>query len=471
MKTFRYDLVIVGAGSGGYAAARTARDLGASVALVDHGPLGGLCILRGCMPSKTLLASSDIAHEVREASHLGVNAGIDTIDFKKIFERKREIIGGFVDYRTEGIKSFPLYEGLASFESATRLRVGDDVVLEATNFIIATGSVVAPPAMLGLEETGYIDSDVVLDCEKLPTSVIVLGGGYVGCELGQFLARMGTKTSFVIRAKHLLSSEDGDVGDAVTGYFRSEGMDVHTNSIVTRVEKRGAMKVVHFVRDGVAAEIEAEELFYALGRVPNVAELGLERAGVECHAITGITVGPDLRTCVPNIFAVGDVTGIFALVHVAIYQGEIAARNAVLGVADVADYALQKTHTIFTDPQVAVVGRTEKELAAAGVPYLAGSYLFSEHGKAVAINKTKGFVKMLASPQDGKILGAAIVGADASDLIHEVIVAMYYGGTVGEFVKIPHLHPTLAEILTYPAEDIVDQMTAVRHAPSIAAAV
>jgi len=460
VKTYRYDLVVIGAGSGGYAAARTARELGASVALVDHGPLGGLCILRGCMPSKTLLASSDAVHEVREAAELGIHADLRSIDLRAIFERKREIIGGFADYRTEGIKSFPLYEGLASFASPTTLRVGDDVLLEATNFIIATGSVVAPPAIMGLEEAGYIDSDIVLDREALPRSIVVLGGGYVGCELGQFLARMGVETTFVVRAKHLLSSEDRDVGDALTLYFRNEGMAVHTDAIVSHVEKRGATKVVHFLRDGIPETVEAEEIFYALGRVPNYAGLGLERVGVCFHAITGIEVGADLRTCIPNIFAVGDVSGVYALVHVAIYQGELAARNAVLARADVADYALQKTHTIFTDPQVAVVGRTEKELIAAGVAYLSGSYAFSEHGKAVAINKTKGFVKMLASPDDGRILGAAIVGADASDLIHEVIVAMYYRGTVGEFVKIPHLHPTLAEILTYPAEDIVAKMAA-----------
>jgi pyruvate/2-oxoglutarate dehydrogenase complex dihydrolipoamide dehydrogenase (E3) component len=215
---------------------------------------------------------------------------------------------------------------------------------------------------------------------------------------------------------------------------------------------------VHFERDGQPDSVEADEIFYALGRVPNIAGLDLAAAGVRCHAITGIEVGPDMRTCVPNIFAVGDVTGVHPLVHVAIYQGEIAARNAVTGGSERVDYSLQKTHTIFTDPQVAIVGATEKELEASRTPYLKGSYLFSEHGKAVAINKTKGFVKMMASPIDGRILGAAIVGPEASDLIHEVIVAMYYRGTVQDFVKIPHLHPTLAEILTYPAEEIVDQI-------------
>jgi pyruvate/2-oxoglutarate dehydrogenase complex dihydrolipoamide dehydrogenase (E3) component len=458
VKTFRYDLVVIGAGSGGYAAARTARDLGASVAIVDRGPLGGLCILKGCMPSKTLLASSDVAAEVRDGHELGVSAEITNIDLAHIQERKRHIIGGFTDYRVEGIKSFPLYEGQASFETSHRLRVGDDVVLDAKCFIIATGSVVAPPVVVGLEETGYVDSDAVLELEKLPASVVVLGGGYVGAELGQYLARMGVKTTFLIRAKHLLSPEDADVGTAVTLYFRQEGIEVISGALMTRVERRDGKKVVHFERDGQPDSIAADEIFYALGRVPNTAGLELDAAGVRCHAITGIEVGPDLRTCVPNIFAVGDVTGIHPLVHIAIYQGEIAARNAVTGSAERVDYSLQKTHTIFTDPQVAIVGATEKELEAAGTPYLKGSYLFSEHGKAIAINKTKGFVKMMASPVDGRILGAAIVGPEASDLIHEVIVAMYYGGTVQDFAKIPHLHPTLAEILTYPAEEIVDQM-------------
>jgi pyruvate/2-oxoglutarate dehydrogenase complex dihydrolipoamide dehydrogenase (E3) component len=460
VKTFGYDLVVIGAGSGGFAAARTARDLGASVAIVDHGPLGGLCILNGCMPSKTLLASSDLVADIREGPVLGVHAPPPRIDLGQIIARKREVIQGFADYRIEGIKSFPLYEGVARFESAHRVIVGGDVALEARYFVVATGSVVAPPAVIGLEETGYIDSDAVLDTFELPESIVVLGGGYVGAELGQFLARMGVKTTFLIRAKHLLSPEDSDVGEAVTMAFREEGIVVRTDAILSRVEKRDGKKVVHYLRDGKEDSLAVDEIFYALGRVPNLAGLELDAAGVYCHAITGIEVGPDMRTCVPNIFAVGDVTGIHPLVHVAIYQGEIAARNAITGGSEPADYRLQKTHTIFTDPQIAIAGETEKQLRAAGVEYVTGSYAFADLGKAIAINKTTGFVKMMASPHDGKILGAAIVGAEASNLIHEIIVAMYYGGTVHDFVKIPHLHPTLAEILTYPAEEIVDLIAA-----------
>jgi pyruvate/2-oxoglutarate dehydrogenase complex dihydrolipoamide dehydrogenase (E3) component len=371
--------------------------------------------------------------------------------------RKREVIKGFTDFRIEELQSFPLYEGAARFVSPTQIQVGDEALLEAKSFVVATGSVVAPPALLGLEEAGYIDSDAALEIGTLPTSLVVLGGGYVACELGQFFARLGVRTTMLIRAKHLLSHEDRDVGESLTDCFRDEGITVETGAQLSHVEVRGRQKVVHFKQNGEALTVAADEIFYALGRLPNVADLDLDAAGVKHHAITGIEIGPDIRSSNPNIFAVGDVTGEYPLVHVAIHQGEIAARNAILGTSENADYWLWQTHTIFTDPQIAIAGWTEKNLERKGIPYLAGAYLFSDHGKAISINKTKGFVKMLASPDDGKILGAAIVGAEASDLIHEMIVAMHFGATVYDFVKIPHLHPTLAEILTYPAEDIIAQ--------------
>ena len=462
-----YDLVVVGAGSGGYAAARTARDLGATVALVDHGPLGGLCILRGCMPSKTLIASSDVAQEIRESGVLGVQAGSPKIDFPKIMARKAEIIKGFADDRVAALESFPLYEGPAHFLSPRELAVGDDVVLESRRFVIATGSVIAPPIVPGLDEAGYIDSDAALVLPKPPASLVVLGGGYVATELGQFYARMGVPTTMILRAPHVLSSEDDDVGDALTRYLREEGIHVETGALPVRVERKGDRRVVIYARDGVEQSVETDEILYALGRVPNVEGLDLEKAGVRYHPIAGIEVDATLRTSNPDIFAVGDVTGGYLLVHVAIYQGEIAAANAVLQANAAADYGLVKTHAIFSDPQVAVVGETEKDLRRTGTPYLMGKYPFLDHGKAISINKTKGFVKMMASPEDGRILGAAVIGYEGSDLIHEVIVAMSYRSTVYEFVKIPHLHPTLAEIWTYPAEDIMLQI----EAQSVAAAV
>ncbi len=450
----KHHLVIVGAGSGGFAAARTARDLGADVAMVDHGPLGGLCILRGCMPSKTLLASSDAAYDMREAGELGVHAGGVRIDFGHIMRRKRRLIKGFADYRIDGIEQFPLYTGHARFLSPTELQVGEREIVEAKKFIIATGSVVAPSsAVRGLDETGFIDSDGALELESLPKSLIVLGGGYIGCELGQFFARLGVATSIVLRSRHLLSGEDHDIGEALTEYYREEGIEVHTQTQILRVGKRGEKKVAHVLREGVDGEIEAHELLYCLGRVPNIAGLDLDVAGVKCHTITGIETDGSMQTCNPDFYAIGDVAGKHMLVHVAIYEGEVAARNAITGGNEQADYSLQKAHTVFSDPQVAVAGMTERELQSAGLPYVRGSYDFAEHGKAQCINKTKGFVKIMAAVPDGKILGAAILGPHGSDLIHEMIVAMRYGSTVNEFAAIPHLHPTLAEIWTYPAEE------------------
>jgi len=456
----------VGAGSGGYAAARTARDLGASVALVDRGPLGGLCILRGCMPSKTLIATGDLLHAIRTSGELAVRAGEPALDFAALAERKRRLVQGWADYRVAGIETFPVFAGDAWFESPTTLRVGDEV-LYAPRFVIATGSSVAPAAVPGLAEAGFIDSDAALDLEAPPRSLVVLGGGYVGCELSQFFHRAGVPVTVLIRASQLLSAEDHDVGLGLTQYFREEGMRVETRARVQRVSVRDGMKVVHYVQDGAEHEVAADEIFYALGRVPNVCDMNLDAAGVEHHDITGIPVDDTLRTSNPDVFAVGDVTGKFPLVHVAIQQGEIAGRNAATGTRERVDYRLSKTHTIFTDPQVAIVGETERELEAAGVPFLRASYPFEDHGKAVALGRTKGFVKMLASPKDGRILGAAILGPEASDLIEPLIVAMAYGATAQDYARIPHLHPTLVEILTYPAEEIAERL---RSIPPLAVA-
>lgn len=453
-----YDLIVVGAGSGGYAAARTARDLGARVALVDQGPLGGLCILRGCMPSKALLASSDALHDAREAAQLGVHVSGVSIDMPYIANRKRALVKDFADYRIEGIESFALHKGAATFLSPTELQVGDEWLLTASHFIVATGSSVSPVHLPGLKEAGYLDSDSVLEVESVPKSVIVLGGGYTACELGQFLSRMGAKTTMLIRSDHLLTETDDDIGNALTRYYREEGIDVVTHTTLHRVEVRDGLKVVHATVDGVDKEFAAEEIFYALGRTPNVDGLHLEAADVTYHAVRGIGVDLQLRTSNPNIFAVGDVTGDYPLVHVAIYQGEIAARNAILKTTEEADYRIVSAHTIFSDPQVAAVGKTEKQLKREGRRYVVGTYEFAEHGKAMCLGKTKGFVKMMADPDDGCILGASIIGPQASELIHEVIVAMNFDSTVQQFMRIPHLHPTLAEIWTYPAEECAAQL-------------
>lgn len=457
MEFHDYDLVVIGAGSGGYAAARTARDCGATVALVDHGPLGGLCILRGCMPSKALLASSDAAHEAREAHHLGVHVSGVKVDMPFIARRKRALIKDFADYRIEGIHTFPLHMGHAKFLSPTEIQVGDNVTLRTKKVVIGTGSSVTPPILPGLVEAGYLDTDSALEIESIPESVIVLGGGYTACELGQFLARMGAKTTMLIRSGHLLTESDDDIGDTLTAAYRAEGIDVVERTTLERVEVRGGKKVIHGTVEGKPREFVADEIFYALGRSPNVDGLDLEKAGVK-YSPKGIPVDTMLRTSNHDIYAIGDVTGDWPLVHVAIYQGEVAARNATTGSKEQADYRIVTAHTIFSDPQIAIVGATEKQLVKSGTSYVRGRYDFAEHGKAMCLNKTTGFVKIMADSESGEILGASIIGPQASELIHEMIVAMNYHATVDQFMRIPHLHPTLAEIWTYPAEECAAQI-------------
>jgi pyruvate/2-oxoglutarate dehydrogenase complex dihydrolipoamide dehydrogenase (E3) component len=372
--------------------------------------------------------------------------------------RKRELVREFAEYRIDGIEQFPLYLGAARFLSPTQLMVGESTLLEAGKFIIATGSVVHAGLVRGLADVGYIDSDAVLELEQIPESVVVLGGGYTACELGQFLARAGAHTTMLIRSGHLLTESDDDVGNALTGYFREEGIDVVTHASLLGAESRDGVKIVRYLRGGVEHEAAAGEIFYALGRKGDTAGLDLERAGVVCDPSGAVTVDGRMGTSNPNVYAVGDVTGEYMLVHVAIYQGEVAARNACLSRDEVADYRLVTAHTVFTDPQYAAVGMSEKELRRNGIPYVSGRYDFAEHGKAQCLGKTKGFVKMMAESDGGRILGAAVLGPEASELIHEVIVAMRFDATVDQFMRIPHLHPTLAEIWTYPAETCAAQL-------------
>jgi pyruvate/2-oxoglutarate dehydrogenase complex dihydrolipoamide dehydrogenase (E3) component len=452
-----FDLLVLGGGSAGYAAARTAREFGATVAVIDQGPLGGLCILAGCMPSKALIASGEAAQSVRAAPRLGVETAPPRPNLPAILARKRELVDNFAAHRIEALKEFPLYRQEGRFFSPHEIVLADRTVLRGASIVIATGSNVVVPPIPGLAEVGFLDSDALLDEAVLPASMAVLGGGYVGAELGQYLFNVGIDVTMLIRSGHLLSGEDLDVGEALTAALREEGMRIEAGVRLERVEQgaRGKKRIV-FRRNGEEQAVEVDEILHALGREPRCSELDLEAAGVLCRQDGGIEVDATLRTSQPHIFAVGDVTGLHALVHVATHQGEIAARNALGGAAERVDYALQRSHVVFTNPQVGVAGETERALHSTGVPHLTAFYPFADHGKAMTLARTAGFVKIIAAPDDGRILGAAVVGPEGAELIHEMITAMYFRATVFDMLRIPHMHPTLSEIWTYPAEEIAD---------------
>lgn len=459
--THDFDFCVLGAGSAGFAAATTARDLGKSVALVDwNGPLAGLCILRGCMPSKTLLRSAEVAHLVETAADLGIEPRGFSVDFGRVMERKRRIIKDFADYRIEGIEKFPLFRGLPRFASHAHLSV-DGAVIRAKKFLVATGSIINVPDIPGLRETGYIDSDDVLELAELPRSVLVLGGGASGCELGQYLGRLGVPTTMLQRSKHLMSGDDPDIGECLARSFEDDGIRVRTGVTILRVERAGAGKRVIARVGGSEEAFEAHELFLALGRRGHVEGFGFEEAGIE-YDHNGVRVNDFLQTSNPNVYAAGDVTAIWELVHVAVYQGQLAARNAFSPAPERVDYSLQSSRALFTDPQVGIAGLSEVDCARLGIEYEKAKYPFDDLGKAIATNQTRGFVKMLAAP-DGRILGVTIVGPEASDLIHEAIALLYFRARVHDVVRMPHLHPTLAEIMTYPAEELCEKLEREKH--------
>ena len=454
----RFDLIVLGGGSAGYAAARTAVEMGASVAVAELGPLGGLCILRGCMPSKAILASANRLYHAQHAPELGIQVGALTPDLPAIIARKRRLIKEFADYRVGQLTApeITLVDGAAQFLSAERVQVGDRI-LTAPKFIIATGSVPFAPKIPGLEEAGYLTSDEALELEEMPESICVLGGGPIGLELGQFYSRLGANVTLLQRSSCILSNEDEAVGTALQEYLEEDGMDIRCGTRLNAVEQRNGKKVLHLVQNDVESQIEVDQVLVATGRSPALEGLNLAAAGVESTS-RGIATDTAMRTSNPAIFAVGDVTVSFDIVHVAIQQGEIAAHNALAaGPPQYMDYRIVPV-VIFTEPQYGRVGMTEKESRAKGIPIVTASYPFSDHGKALCLGETRGFVKMIGHAQTGEILGYQVLGPEGGELIHECIVALHYRATAQDFMRIPHYHPTLAEILTYPAEEIAEQV-------------
>ena len=460
-KSGEFDCCVVGAGSAGFAAACTARDMGKSVALVDGtGALAGLCILRGCMPSKTLLRSAEIAHLTNEAPKLGVRPRSVEYDVPGIIERKRRIIADFAEYRVKGIESFPLFRGATRFASPEEVMV-DDRVIRAHKFVVATGSVINEPLVPGLVETGYLDSDALLDLERLPRSVIVLGGGATACELAQYLVRLGVKTTMLQRSAHVLSFEDADIAEALQASLAKDGIDLRTRVQLLCAEKTGGGKRVIASIGGSEESFVAEEIFFALGRRPNVDGFAFEAAGVD-YDRTGVKVDEHLQTSNPNIYAAGDVTGMWELVHVAVYGGQLAAHNAFTLLRKPANLDLQMARAVFTDPNVAIAGLTEGQCLERGIEYEKATYPFDDLGKAITAELTEGFVKMLAG-RDGRILGVSIVGAEGANFIHEAIALLYFKANVRDVLEMPHLHPTLAEIITYPAETLTERLKHQKH--------
>ena len=462
---YDFDLAVIGGGSGGFAAARTATAAGLKVAVIEGGEeVGGLCILRGCMPTKALLYAAEVMHLASHPEPFGIRTKVN-FNFKEVMARKNRLIKEFADYRSDQLTKgkFEFIRAMARFadphtvELQRRVEGKGRKTITARNFIIATGSVVAPSPLPQLNEVGYLDSDSALKLTRLPKSLIVLGGGAVAMEFTQFFARFGVKLTLIQRSPHVLHEMDADAAAVIESVFRREGIKVYTGTKFLDARRRGTSKEVLFEQEGKRKQVAAQEIFFGLGRIPNIASLDLGKIGVQLES-GRIRTNDNMRTTVPHIYAVGDCAGLHESVHIAIQQGETAAYNvAHPRKMKRMDYRL-RAEVVFTDPQIAAVGLIEKCARARNVPYLAASYPFNDHGKSLIMEAKDGFVKLLADPRTGEILGGACAGPSGGELLHEIIAAMAKRMTVHELAAMPHYHPTLAEIWTYPAEELAGQI-------------
>ena len=469
---FDYDFVVIGGGSGGYAAARTAHEAGLRTAVIDGAEtLGGLCILRGCMPSKTLIESANRARSIRRAGEFGLRAENFSFSGEEIIARKRALIGEFASYRQEQLTDnrFDLIRGIASFQDPHTLRVqlretGEERRVTFSAACIATGSVIQTIDLPGLEEVGYWTSDDVLDADSIPESVIVLGGGAIALEMACYFEGLGREVTVIQRSDQVLSGSDRDVAKALEEAIESRpNLRLFTGTKLQRVEKGpNGQATVHFEHQGEATEVSGERILLALGRRPATERLNLEAAGVELAAGgKRVAVDAHMATSQPHIFAAGDICSQIEVVHIAIQQGEIAAYEVarrmgkIDGEPKIMDYRV-KLLGVFTDPQMATVGLGEDEARSLGRNVVAARYPFDDHGKSMVMGETHGFIKLIADAETKELIGGAAVGPEAVEIIHEIVVAIQFRVTAAQFLEVPHYHPTLSEIWTYPAEELAE---------------
>jgi pyruvate/2-oxoglutarate dehydrogenase complex dihydrolipoamide dehydrogenase (E3) component len=411
------------------------------------------------MPTKALLYAAEVLHLASHAQPWGIRTEEVTFNFAQVMGRKTALVKTFAEYRQGQLGSgkFAFKRAMARFRDAHTLELSNGESLTAGSVIIATGSRVAPSPLPQLNQLDYLTSDTALESTRLPKSLIVLGGGAVAVEFAQFFARFGVRVTLVQRSSHVLHEFDGDAAEVVEEVFRREGITVYTGTKLLDARKTATHKEMSFEHNSKTVRVQAEEVLFALGRRPNIATLGLEKLGVRVE-YERIVTDQHMQTNVPHIYAVGDCAGLHEIVHIAVQQGEVAAYNvAHLEQRKQMDYRLL-SEVIFTEPQVAVVGLTEKRAHVKNINYLVAKYPFSDHGKSLIMEAKDGFVKLLAEPVTGEILGGCCVGPVGGELIHEIIAAMHKRMTVHELAAMPHYHPTLAEIWTYPADELAGEI-------------
>ncbi len=429
----RYDLAVIGAGSAGFSAAIAAAEEGAHVALVGGGTIGGTCVNVGCVPSKTLIRATETLHRAKTASRFaGIEASARVVDWSALVAQKDELVAGL--RQAKYVDLLPEYNTIAYFEGKARLVEGgvevDGRLVEAPRVIVATGARPAVPDIPGIGTTPYLTSTTALDLAELPASLLVVGAGYIGCELSQMFARAGVRVTLVSR-RGLLPASEPEISEALTRCFREEGIEVVSGIAYRGVAPEGTGVELSVAEGRRVRRLRAEKLLVATGRTPNTEGLGLEAAKVARLPNGGIAVDERMRTSRPGTYAAGDVTGRDQFVYMAAYGARIAARNALNGDALVYDNSTMPA-VVFTDPQVAEVGLTEARARATGRPVKTTVLPLDQVPRALAARDTRGLVKLVADAESDRLLGAHVLAPEGADSIQAAALALKFGMTAEE---------------------------------------
>jgi dihydrolipoamide dehydrogenase len=443
-----FDLIVIGAGPGGYECAIKAAQLGLSVACVEKNPtLGGTCLNVGCIPSKAMLHASELFAEAEHAfPGMGIEVGKPKINVKQLLAFKDEAVDG----NTKGIEflfkknKIEWVKGLGEIVSAGKVKVGERV-LETKNIVIATGSDVARLPGIEIDEKTIVSSTGALTLSKVPGRLLVIGGGVIGLELGSVWGRLGAKVQVVEFLDAILPGMDGEVVKNFTRILKKQGFDFKLGSKVTKVEKtKNGLKVsVEPASGGETTVLEADVVLVAVGRTAYTQGLGLEAAGVVTDKRGRVEVDASFKSSIDGIYAIGDVIAGPMLAHKAMEEG-VALAERLAGHYGAVNYDVIPG-VVYTAPEVASVGKTEEQLGAEGVEYNVGKFPFTANGRAKANKTTEGFVKIIADKATDRILGVHIIGANAGELIQEAVVAMEFAGSSEDIARMCFAHPTLSE--------------------------